>query len=118
MITNSFTDYVKANHSEDLADIARHGCSSGFSGLAYYTETVALFDKYRDDIFEILGEMADSMGQTILELVASFNGAEDVGSFEQFANLCVWAAVEEIARQETDKTENNEEVENPEIFVD
>lgn len=97
----SFREYIKAEYAEDLADIANHGCSGGFSGLCYYAETVTLFDKYRDEIFEILGEMADSMGQNIPELIASFNGAADVGDFAQFANLCVWAATEEIARNET-----------------
>lgn len=103
---NTFREYIKTELADYLPDIARHGCAGGFPGLTYYSDTVALFDKFRDDIFEILGEMADSMGQIIPELIASFNGAADVGNFDQFANLCVWATVEEIARQET---ENGEE---------
>lgn len=119
MPTNDFREYIKTEYAENLADIAQFGCSGGVSGMIYYSETVALFDKYRDDIFEILGEMADGMDQTIPELIASFNGAADVGDFQQFANLCVWAAAEEIARREIDKkTESCKEVENPELFVD
>lgn len=105
MPINDFREYIKSNYAENLPDIAQHGCSGGVSGMIYYSETVKLFDEYRDDIFEILGEMADEMGQTIPELIAGFNGAADVGNFQQFANLCVWASVEEIARQERAATE-------------
>lgn len=99
---NKFREHIKTELADYLPDIAEHGCAGGFPGLTYYSDTVALFDEFRDDIFEILGEMADSMGQTIPELIASFNGAADVGGFQQFANLCVWAAAEEVARQETE----------------
>lgn len=97
---NKFREYIKTELADYLPDIAEHGCAGGFPGLTYYSDTVTLFDKYRDEIFEILGEMADSMGQNIPELIASFNGAADVGDFQQFANLCVWAAAEEVARTE------------------
>ncbi len=100
MKQNAFREYIKTEYAENLPDIAQFGCSGGVSGMTYYSETVKLFDEYREDIFEILGEMADEMGQNVCELIASFNGAADVGNFEQFANLCVWASVEEIARQE------------------
>lgn len=97
---NKFREHIKTELADYLPDIARYGCAGGFPGLTYYSDTVALFDKFRDDIFEILGEMADEMGQNIPELIASFNGAADVGNFAQFANLCVWAAAEEVARSE------------------
>ncbi len=107
---NNFREYIKTEYAENLPDIAEFGCSGGVSGMIYYSETVALFDKFRDDIFEILGEMADNMGQNIPELIASFNGAADVGNFDQFANLCVWAAAEEIARNEVYLQEMSKEV--------
>jgi hypothetical protein len=107
---NTFREYIKTELADYLPDIARYGCAGGFPGLTYYKDTVALFDQYRDDIFEILGEMADGMGQNIPELIASFNGAADVGNFAQFANLCVWAATEEIARSEEYLQEMEKEV--------
>ena len=65
--TNHLTDYVD--------DIVSHGCVGGFPYITYYSDTVALHDKYEEDIWDMLYESAESMGQNIPELIASFNGA-------------------------------------------
>jgi hypothetical protein len=36
------------------SEIMQHGCVSGFSGLIYYRETVALHDQYENEIWECL----------------------------------------------------------------
>ena len=36
-----------------------------------------------------------------VELIASFNGAKDVGGAEQFENLLVWAYAEHLAQEMT-----------------
>lgn len=81
----------------ELLDVAKHGASGGFSGFTYYRETVAFFDSNEDDIFELLEREADQDGSTILELLASFGGANTVTDVSTFKNLLAWFALEEVA---------------------
>ena len=101
------TDKVKAQGFEgwfketytkgEMEDMVNHGCSGGFHSIIYYTDTVALYDEFVEDIWNALYEDAESYGQNIMELMASFNGAKDVGGDEQFKNLLVWYMCERIA---------------------
>ena len=44
--------------------------------------------------------MHNDMGtETVLHLIASFNGAKDVGSDYQFSNLLAWWACEDMAHE-------------------
>ncbi len=89
--SNQFVQFMADTYEADeLREIAEHGCASGCaSGMIYYSETVALFDKYRDDLFEIMENYASEMGQP-----------PDISltdSFTQFANAVVWFCAEVIA---------------------
>ena len=42
-----------------LEDLATHGAASGFPGLTYYTDTCALYDKYIEEIWDVLRNIAD-----------------------------------------------------------
>jgi len=95
--SKTFEGWFNANLRESKGDIARHGADCGYPGITYYTDTVALYDKFEDEIWDALDEDAQSYGQTILELIASFNRAKDVGSGYQLKNLLVWYMCERIA---------------------
>jgi len=99
--SKTFQQWINANLKDYFEDIASHGCAAGFPGLTYYTDTMTLYAKFKDDIFEMLAEDAEDQGVTIPELIASFNGADvyDAGTFE---NLLVWYAAERIARNAVD----------------
>ena len=83
-----------------IKDTAQHGCSGGtISELIYYADSSAFYDKYQDEIWRRLGDMADDLGEdSIPHLIASFNGAKDVGSPAQLKNLLAWWAAEEVCR--------------------
>ena len=99
-------DWFKENLSDSAKDLAQYGASSGFSGIIYYKETTALYNEYTEEIWDMLEEDRESIGhKTILELIASFNGAKDVGSDEQLKNLLVWYACERLAQEEVDRLE-------------
>jgi hypothetical protein len=51
------------------SEILQNGCVSGFSGLIYYRETVALHDLYEDEIWECLHSCAEDCGMTVPEFV-------------------------------------------------
>ena len=47
-------------------DLLQYGCISGMvSGLIYYTETEAFFDKYYYEIMELKEEYEESIGQSM-----------------------------------------------------
>jgi len=93
----------------EISDICKYGCVDGFSGITYYHETCALYDQYNEDIWERLWDLKDAMGDShVLQTIASFNGAKDVGSDTQFKNLLVWYAVEQIADELVNREEDQE----------
>ena len=83
-----------------FSDLLTHGCVSGMvDGLIYYSDTVKFYDKYEDEIENLLDETRDQMGYSNrFEMIASLNGAENVGDMTQEKNLLSWFAFEETAR--------------------
>lgn len=87
-------------YDETLADLARGGADAGFPGLTYYSDTVALYDEFSEEIWEALYEDANDMGVAHpIDLIATFGGAKNVGSDAQFKNLMVWYMAERIAHR-------------------
>lgn len=108
------------SHNE-LADMVNHGVSGGFSGLIYYSETTELYQKYKEDIWDMLYDDAESYGETILGFIAQFLGAKNVGGADQFENLLVWYAAEKVAYELTKGRycdEDSEDAENDEDSTD
>lgn len=98
-MTNTFKQYMADNYEHnELADIALHGCASGCaSGMIYYSETIALFDLYRDDLFEIMAQYAD---ETRLDGLPEYV-QKNSGTFATFANAVVWFCAEYVAYEKT-----------------
>jgi hypothetical protein len=97
---NNIKKYVLSNFSKDeIKDINNNGMACGFGGLIYYKDTCAFHDEYEDEIWQLLWDEHKELGVPhVLSLVASFNGAKNVGSMEQFKNLLCWYAVEHVCR--------------------
>ena len=95
---NAFVQFISETYAADeLQDIATHGCESGCAGgMIYYSETIALFDKYRDELFEIVGNYREAVGddEDLPEYVR-----RNAGTFGTFANAMVWTAAEIIANE-------------------
>jgi hypothetical protein len=99
----SLNEWFKENLAEYAKDIAGHGCSAGFPGITYYTDTCRLYDEYKEDIWQYLQDDCDSFGcEHSLSLIATFNGANQVCDDQTFKNLMVWYACERIAREYCD----------------
>ena len=107
--SRTFKQWMDANLKDYYKDIAGHGCSAGFPGLTYYTDTMKLYGKFKDEIFEMLADDAEDQGVTIPELIASFNGAKDVWDSGTFENLLVWYAAERIAYNATEENEDEDD---------
>jgi hypothetical protein len=102
----TFKEWITENYDQDeLKEIAQHGCASCCpGGLIYYHETAKAYEAYSEEIWASMGDIMDSLGcSTVLELLASFNGAKQVNNDSTFKNMMVWAYVEEIARNATEE---------------
>lgn len=95
-LTNRF------EHNE-LADMCKYGCVNGFSGLVFYSETTALYQTYKDEIWELLLDEADNVGDgNIFAMLNRCCPVKHCGSADQFENFLVWLAAETIAWQLTE----------------
>ena len=76
--------------SEELSDIANHGCASGCaSSHIYYTETSEFFDKYEEDVNDYL---RDIFGENFMfELISDCHDMTDM------KNKLVWVFIELVA---------------------
>ncbi len=89
---------IKEFEEDELKDMVTHGVGGGFSGLTYYSETVRLFEKYQDEIFEKLSDTTREQGyDNIYELLATFNKTHMPWNYTQFANQLVWFMAGETA---------------------
>lgn len=98
----TFKGWMSKNFNKDeLHDLANHGAVCGFSGLIYYTQTNALYQKFHDEIWEMVREDAEGQGLDPLKLISEFGGAKNVVDKATFDNLLVWYAAEKIAYEST-----------------
>ena len=98
---DSILDWLlETQEKSTIEDVTRHGCSGGtISELLYYADTSAFYEKYKEEIWRRLSDMADDLGcDSILHLIVTFNGAKEVGSHLQLKNLLAWWAAEEVCR--------------------
>jgi len=73
---------------------------TGWQGLTYYKDTVALYEKFDDEIWKALYEDAETVGApNVLQFIADFSGAKNVSNDAQFKNLLVWYMAEHVARE-------------------
>lgn len=81
--SNSFTDFMKTNfETSELEDIANYGADTGWQYLTYYSDTVTIYEYFKDDIWYMLQEDAENLGSSsIYELIASFITAKQVSSY-------------------------------------
>jgi len=88
---SNFTDWFTDNiDNDDCKYICEYGiCDAAPSGLIYYSDTVALYKEYWNEIWDIVLEDGITIQDCIRE--------QDLCSATQFANYMVWAATERLA---------------------
>ena len=93
----TFDKWILANLKDNLQDIVNHGADAGYPGITYYQDTVKLYDKFNEEIWNCLDKDTAEFGyKTIPEFIATFNRA-DVADDTQFKNLLVWYYIERFA---------------------
>lgn len=95
-----FRAWFKANLRESARDIARHGADAGYPYITYTSDTVAIFDKFAEEIWDMAHADAEEFGaKNVCEFVAGFGRADMLFSYDGFKNLMVWYACEKVARE-------------------
>ena len=114
-MTQTIREFLLEGEKEErflISDVATHGCSGGtISELIYYDDTAKFHDKHEDEIWDELITMSEDFGNSPLELIASFNGGEEVSSMTSLKNLLSWWVCETIARRIMGERESDEEIE-------
>jgi hypothetical protein len=99
----TFKQWMKDTYDrQELEDIAQYGCQSGVSGMIYYTETCALYDKHAEELHDLLYNFEKETGVYPQSIV------EELGCLTGFKNAMVWFAAEVYAQEMT--SEELEEV--------
>lgn len=98
----SFEDWFLANMDADTArDLRKHGASCGIGGLCYYSETVALFNAFEDEIERLA---TDDYETDIWQIAKNC----DARGVTQLKNALVWAAAERLAYTLQDQFDEEE----------
>ena len=118
---NKLQTWFKEHYSrEDVEEIQSNGLEGGIHGLTYYNETCALYERFKDEIWDMLWEESKEQCVTVMEFIASFNYCRknNVGGDEQFKNILVWYAIEYICHNTSSwdyEPDESLEIENEEI---
>ena len=105
--------YIDRNYSDidnlikDMEDLQRYGCVSGMiQGLIYYDETSEFYDKYKDEINDLLSNNLNDYGLSIEEFFKDRFDNDDPLILDYLnKNLLAWYAYEETAYQIYEKIE-------------
>jgi hypothetical protein len=95
-----FRAWFRNNLKDYARDIANHGADAGYPWITYTADTVRLFDRFGDEIWDMAVQDADDMGhKNVAEMIAGFSRADMLEGLDQFKNLMVWYACEKLARE-------------------
>ena len=82
-----------------MEDLQKYGCISGMiSSLIYYDDTNKFYDKYKNEINELLGNLIEGTGLSIQELFGDkFDNEDPLVLDYSNKNLLAWFGFEETA---------------------
>ena len=96
----TFRSWFDANLKHQARDIAEHGADCGFPCITYTSDTVCIFDRFEDEIWNMAVQEAENLGcKNVAELIAGFRRADMLDDIATFKNLMVWFACETLARE-------------------
>ena len=82
---------------DELKDICVHGMSAGFSGFIYSSELYDFFEKYEDEIEDLLSEADIALSQLVAR--------DETWTLQEIREKATWAAVELYAYKKTNDLE-------------
>jgi hypothetical protein len=96
----NFRSWFNANLRAYARDIAGHGADAGFPCITYTSDTVKIFDRFGDEIWNMAVEEANEFGcKNVADMIAGFRRSDMLDDLATFKNLMVWFACETLARE-------------------
>lgn len=87
-----------------MRDIAEHGADCGGHCLTYYSDTVKIYEKFKEEIFEAITSDTEDFGhKNIYQFLGSFTVDYMPWDYTTFANQLTWYMAEKTARELTDE---------------
>lgn len=80
-------------------DVAEYGADAGFGGFTQTTDCVEFYEQFEEEIWEMLRESADNLGESVPGMIANFGRADMADDADGFKNLLAWFALEEVCRE-------------------
>lgn len=80
-----------------FAEVLQHGCISGIVGnLVYYSQTIAFFEKHKNEINGLLTEILNEIGETSpSKLFRDWDNDDPLATETHNQNLLAWFGFEE-----------------------
>lgn len=95
-----FRSWFNATLKQQARDIAEHGADCGFPCITYTADTICIFDRFEDEIWDMAVEEAESLGcKNVADMIAGFRRDDMLQDIGTFKNLMVWFACEKLARE-------------------
>ena len=96
--------WVESYPEEDqkvlLEDLQQSGCVSGMVGpLVNYVDTIAFYEKHKEEINEIVAELSELMDDSFLWLSDAFDREDSLCLEQQNQNFLAWLGFEYVAGQ-------------------
>jgi len=110
--TRKLYDAIREHSGMERAQIVEageHGADAGWPGFTYTRDGAEFYRTNDEAIDELLAELADDMGQTVAELIASFTRSDMVDTRDGRDCLLAWFALEHVGRQLADMDDDEEE---------
>lgn len=91
-----------------IIEAGRYGADAGWPGFTYTRDCAEFYQTNKTNIWNLLNETADDLGEPVLKMIAGFNRADMAYSDDGFENLLAWFALEEVGRWLEASNENSE----------
>lgn len=89
-----------------LDEILEHGCISGTVGsMIYYSDTVAFFERHKEEINNRLAELIENTGLNLCELFKNFDNCDPLCLDTYNQNLFAWYGYEDVCANLRDMIE-------------
>ena len=100
---------TKQEIKDFISDLLNHGCVSGMvSGLISFKDTNDFYDKYEEEIEDLLNDYKESVGfKSRNEAIDGLNGTSE--DMKQQKNLLAWFGFEDMMGQINEEFKINEE---------
>ena len=100
------TEQIKSR----LEDILHGGGQSGtISRLTYTSDCVKFFNKFADEIGKLIADINENLGENVIDCIKDWDKLDPFCSTDYNKNLIAWFCYEEIAREFSDRLEEEEE---------